>query len=262
MVFHIGRIVWALVNPLSLAGMLLLASLLFLWRKRPRRGFWCAAASLGTLAFFSSGLAVWLLGMPLESPYLPEKPAEEYPAADAILLLGGSIGRVDSPELAYPDFNSAADRVWHAARLYRAGKAPAVIISGTNDLGSTSLALSHLGVPSSAILVDGKSRNTAENLQYSADLLGGEERFRGRKPRVLLVTSAWHMRRSMLLARREDVDAVPAPCDYLAAPHFISARDDGTWTVVCEALRMNTDNLFNSSILLKEWIGWLQKKLF
>ncbi len=53
----------------------------------------------------------------------------ETPTADAIVALGGAVEGPAPPRIAL-DLSDAADRVLHAARLYRAGKAPVVVISG------------------------------------------------------------------------------------------------------------------------------------
>jgi len=68
-----------------------------------------------------------------------------------------------------------------------------------------------LGVPREAIRAEAASRNTEENAKFVAELLKGRER-----PKVLLVTSAWHMRRALLMYRRyaPDLVIVPAPSDY------------------------------------------------
>ena len=51
------------------------------------------------------------------------------PDADVILVFGG-VMQPASSEHPYPDLGAAADRIWHAARLYHAGKAPKVMLSG------------------------------------------------------------------------------------------------------------------------------------
>ena len=91
-------------------------------------------------------------------------------------------------------FGSAADRVWHAAALYRAGKARWVLVSGGNKPGdedvvpeaeAMAVVLRALGVPASALRLEGRSRNTRENAQLSLALARQVD-----AKRVLLVTSA------------------------------------------------------------------------
>ncbi|MEA1049036.1 hypothetical protein U5801_04320 [Lamprobacter modestohalophilus] len=54
------------------------------------------------------------------------RPVTELPAADVAVVLGGGIDS-GPPSWPYPNLGEAADRVWHAARLYRAGKVEMLI---------------------------------------------------------------------------------------------------------------------------------------
>jgi uncharacterized SAM-binding protein YcdF (DUF218 family) len=110
--------------------------------------------------------------------------------------MGGAMEPPDAMR-PWPNLGAAADRVWHASRLYAAGKAPVVLLSGGSDLTEVAqpeaLAMRQfmldLGVPAAALLTEERSRNTRENSEMSAKLL----RERGIQ-KVLLLTSALHMR--------------------------------------------------------------------
>ena len=181
------------VGVAGIAGVLALAALARGWRR-----------GAGALIAFAT---VWLWGWstpfvadcvtsPLVEPY-PHRPAVELPAADAIVLLGGA------------DDN----RVWQAARLYHAGKAPLIIVTGglvwdgpaRSDATVMQIQLRALGVPDHATLVENDSRNTRQNALFVAELaasLGIE--------RVLLVTSAWHMPRATATFGRTALHVIPA----------------------------------------------------
>ena len=135
---------------------------------------------------------------------------EQLPQADAVVLLGGGMNAATNV-CPYPNLCAAADRVWHAARIFKAGKAPLIVPSGTGcDLCEVPF-LVDLGVPREAIRAEAESRNTEENAKFVAELLKDRAH-----PKVLLVTSAWHMRRALLMYRRyaPDLEIVPAPSDY------------------------------------------------
>ena len=128
-------------------------------------------------------------------------PAQASLVADAVLVLGGALGAPRPPAQPHLGFGAAADRVWHAAALYRAGKARWVVLSGGSPPGSENVApeaeamaevLRALGVPASAMRLEGRSRNTLENAVLSLALV----RQVGAR-RVLLVTSALHMPRAL-----------------------------------------------------------------
>ena len=217
-----NHIVGALVAPLPLGLLLLVAS--FALRRRRRAALWLAAASAVWSWAWACPFMTALLARPLERAY-PDAPAAEAPAADAIVLLGGGMGGCTN-ECANAEMFSNADRVWHAARLYRAGKAPLVVCTSKGTPLTTAPLLRDLGVPAGAILCIEEPRNTEEEGRAVAAALAekalagadGAESAAGR-PRILLVTSAWHMRRSLLMFRKALGDAaevVPAPCDYEA----------------------------------------------
>ena len=64
------------------------------------------------------------------------------------------------------------------------------------------------GVPDQAIVIEDRSRTTYENAVETKRLLGNAS--------ILLVTSALHMPRALSLARKQGLDATPAPCGYVA----------------------------------------------
>ena len=152
-----------------------------------------------------NGIGVWL-----ERPY-PYLQVEDQPVCDAIVLLGGGMGCPRTTG-APPEMFSAADRVWHAARLWHAGRAKVIIASGCSEAQSSVPFLRALGVPSDVIWVEGRARNTIENGIYVQQMISEKKL----SPKVLLVTSAWHMRRAMMIFRSVGLDPVPAAIDHEA----------------------------------------------
>jgi len=136
------------------------------------------------------------------------------PSAQAMVDLGGGI---EVPQTGRTDLNQAADRMWHAANLYKAGKAPVLILSGglasaqgtMTEAASMQLFLRDLGVPDAAMLLEERSVNTRENAQYTARMLSE----RG-IPSVVLVTSALHMPRAVRLFEAQGVQVIPAATDH------------------------------------------------
>lgn len=140
---------------------------------------------------------------------------------DAIVVLGGGIAPAHPPDLPDPHLNDGADRIWHAARLWKRGIAPRIIVSGgsflakhgglpTTEADAMRLFLLDLGVPSDAITDEGKALNTIENIRNVRAIVG--------KGRVALVTSAYHMPRALQLAARAGLDAGAFPTDYQVVP--------------------------------------------
>jgi uncharacterized SAM-binding protein YcdF (DUF218 family) len=149
----------------------------------------------------------------LERNY-PPRAISATPEADAIVLLGGAT-RGDTHMGTLGDLNQQADRLVHAAALYKAGRAPLVLLSGGGQPGGRPEAevmrdiLLVMGIPERALLLERASRNTYDNAVNSARLLEA----RGMRT-ILLVTSAFHMRRAEALFTAQGLRVIPAPTDY------------------------------------------------
>ncbi len=163
-----------------------------------------------------------MIGLSLEDDY-PPMLAEDYPSADAICILGGGIG-IDTNKCVYPDMSSSADRVWHGARLYKAGKAKLMTVTGGGSSASTFPLLADFGVSMDDVVYIEGAKNTEDEARLICERLWGEKRLweeveverEVEEPKVLLVTSAWHMRRAEYLFRRAGLDVIPAATDHMA----------------------------------------------
>lgn len=148
---------------------------------RRRSGGLLLAAAVGWLWLWSTPAFSDWIRAGLEQRY-PPSPLEGLPAADAIVVLGGGTEPAAPPERIDPNLNAAVDRLWYAARLYRAGKAPRVLVSGgalpwsgVEQPESSVMAnlLQELGVPAASILQEAESRTTRENRDRSLPVLHG-----------------------------------------------------------------------------------------
>ena len=252
--YVLNKIVWFFFNPLTLPLVCACVGAALLARRR-RLGGWMLGLSLAFVWFQATPAFMFMLGLPLERPYLAAQPVESLPRADAAVVLGGGMGKA-GPML-YPDMNEAADRVWHAARIWKAGKAPLVVVSGSNDLASTVPLLVDLGVPREAIAVDDKSRNTYENSRFTEELLRGRAAASGASgaaPSVLLVTSAWHMGRALGNFSKTSLRVVPAPCDFWVSNAWEAESHWWDW------IAPSADVMKCSGYMFKEWLGRLARK--
>jgi uncharacterized SAM-binding protein YcdF (DUF218 family) len=207
------------LNPLGLVLILgLLAFLLVLFGRKRSGSALLLVALVALYATSTPFLSGWLAGK-LERQYPPIAVAAS-PSADVIVLLGGATGEALPPRQD-PDLNEHADRLMHAADLYKAGKASFIIASGGNWRHPTSShseaedmrdVLMRFGVPQSAILLETKSRDTNENAAFSATLMQ-QHHF----ATALLVTSGVHMPRSMAVFRRAGVAVTASATDIIDA---------------------------------------------
>ena len=256
--YILNKIVGGCLNPLVVGMALMLIACICLWLKRRRIGVGFALASIGWLWLWSTPMMYRWIGGALEREWTAVK-AEEAPEADAIVLLGGGMGsntNVYPNAEMYSEMWNGADRVWHAARLWKAGKAPIVIPTGCGEKDSTVPLLRDLGVPDEAILVEDKARNTEENARFVERILEPRNTQNTRK-RVLLVTSAWHMRRSVLMYKKyaPSLEIIPAAADYEATVitgHPFAFKD--IWP--------DANMLFANSYIFKEYLGYWGYRLF
>lgn len=198
-------------------GLLLLAALgLWMAWRSWRLGLWLGGFALGLLWLLSMPVVADRLAESLEHPFPPQTP-EAFPVADAIVVLGGGI-EPPTGERWSVNLGSAADRYWMAARLWHAGRAGEILVSGgrlpwmgasVSEAEAAARFMIDLGVPASAILLEPDSRNTRENAELSARLLAGH----GAR-RILLVTSAMHMRRAMARFADRGLEVIPAATDH------------------------------------------------
>jgi uncharacterized SAM-binding protein YcdF (DUF218 family) len=140
---------------------------------------------------------------------------------DAIVVLGGGVTPAVPPYLTDPDLADAADRVWYGARLYHRGVAGRIIVSGgslsplkagpaTTEAEAMRRFLVDLGVPPEAVISEGNSVNTIENIRNVRAMVGED--------RVALVTSAYHMPRALKIARQNDLNVGAFPTDWRLPP--------------------------------------------
>ena len=212
----LSKILTLLATPIGITFLIgLVAIILFYLHKQ----------TLSRIAIFSAFGWLWLSSTALFSNTLyeslervyPPVPVAKLPQADAIVVLGGGVKPIASPN-EFPDFNAAGDRLLHGARLYKAGKAKKIILSGgqvfpneaiSSEAQGMKALLMSWGVDEADIVVEGLSRTTRENAVETQKVL-----VENSWNKILLVTSAAHMPRSMCSFDKVDVNAIPAPTDY------------------------------------------------
>ena len=101
----------------------------------------------------------------------------------------------------------ATTRVGFGYLLYKAGKAPIILLSaGSGGAQRMAAMLEQQGVPQSALRIESRSSNTYENAVYSSQMLANEN-----LQRILLVTSPIHMLRATASFRKQGLEVIPAP---------------------------------------------------
>lgn len=181
--------------------------------------------------------------------------------ADCILVLGGGTWPKFPPRNTV-EVSEAGDRLLYAAHLYRRGLAPVILCTSGIATGGIALQpgadvmaefLADMGVPTNAILRETASRNTREHAVNLESMLK-EQGF----SRILLVTSALHMPRSMGVFKKNcpTIELVPAPTDY-RAPDSLPMP----WYRHVAGLIPTPGNLAAFSEISHEYLGMLWYKL-
>jgi len=250
MFFIASKVLVNLVYPLSLACLLLLGAW-WAWFRHPRLGHGLVTTALVLLWLLSTAPVADLLLVPLESRYPPVKVP---PHADAVVVLAGMVD-TKAARGEQVEMGEAADRILAGVQLVRQGYADYLLIAGgSGDLFDQSVSEAlilrrlaiKLGVPAGRILLDKTSRNTHENAVQAKAVL--EE---AGLSKIILVTSAFHMPRSMGCFRKAGLDPLPYPVDFRSR----QGRYDPF------SLLPNVSNLDRSSLALKEYVGLIAYKL-
>ena len=158
----------------------------------------------------------YLVLYPLEQRFPPWDAAQGAP--DGIIVLGGSVDADLSAAHGTAVVSGAADRVIAAAALAHRYPNARVLFTGgsgslvSNDAREADYAASlfeSLGIARSRLLMERRSRNTQENAEFSRALAAPKD-----SERWLLVTSAYHMPRSIGLFRKAGFDVEACPVDW------------------------------------------------
>jgi len=251
MFFVLSKTVAVLLVPsniLILAGLIGLALMATRWR---RAGFRLAVASLALLLAIGILPVSHLLTSALENRF-PAWDASRG-APDGIVVLGGAISSRLSMDRGAPQIPGAAGRIIAIAKLAREFPKTRIIYSGGNsslpggppEAGFIYALLDDFGVPRERVVLELRSRNTAENALYSkqiADPKPGE--------RWLLVTSAIHLPRAVGCFRRAGFPVEAYPVDWKTVKKI-------RFTLSLAPL----DGLKGADDAMHEWVGLLTYRL-
>lgn len=247
MFFALSKILYFLIRPVNW----LLLLLLIAWRTKS--AVWKKRMILASLILLIAGTNRALLDLVAGWWELPPTPMENLNAPyDIGILLGGYSNPFGFPDDGRHHFNASANRFTQALELYHQKKINKILITGgwgklmsqelSNEAQSTRDHLISMGIPATDILIETRSRNTRENATFTKilldDLPGAE--------RCLLITSAWHMRRSLACFRKAGLPLDPYCVDYMRS------QNRPWWETV---FKLDPEVLQKWESLIKEWVG-------
>lgn len=247
--FLLNKLLPWFVLPLGVSLLLIVAGL---FRRRRR----VIVAGVVVLLVFSNPLVGHYLIRSAEA-WAERRPGTDVPAADAVVVL--SAGQSLAPGPARIVEWSDANRFFAGVDLMLASKAPLLVFTGAavssmsgvpNEGEILSVRAQGLGVPAERMVVTPAVLNTADEARAVAELLRARQVMR---PRVLLVTSAFHMRRARQLFEEEGVVVDPFPVSF-------SSPDLGSLTVL--SVLPSVRALADSQTAIREMYGrafyWLR----
>jgi uncharacterized SAM-binding protein YcdF (DUF218 family) len=204
-------------------------------------------ASVALLAICGFSPLGYCVLYPLESRFPPWDASRGAP--DGIVVLGGSIDADLSAERGVAVYRGAVDRViataalalrYPKARIIYSGGSANLISDDAKEADYATAVLESLGLPKERLTMERRSRNTRENAEFSRAIAAPKD-----GERWLLVTSAYHMPRSIGLFRKAGFAVEPYPVDW----HTGGRADLLTFSPLA------LDGLARTDTGIREWMG-------
>jgi uncharacterized SAM-binding protein YcdF (DUF218 family) len=213
-VFLWARTVLKLILPPASLLILAIAGALLMRLKYRKSGKMLIILSLVALYLLSTSLVANFMIGPLENIYPPI--AESMKDIDAVVVLSSGVKDLSHAGLGQVPGSESLKRLVHGIKIYRQLKVPRLVIcGGIADPSKPGVSLGgvlaqtalDIGVKPDDLILEEDSKNTYEGALNLLKILKGGKR-------IILVTHARHMGRSVLLHRKAGFSVIPAPSDY------------------------------------------------
>lgn len=252
MFFFFSKFLYFIILPINWVLGLMLYSLFSKKRKRKKNAL---VLAIVLTVFFTNRMIVnqffkvWetqtITADEIDTPY------------DVGILLGGYSNFHIRPKHDRHNFSHRGNRFFNAYELYRQGKIKKILLTGgsgafLNQEDSEAVMavdfFKRVGVPETDIIMEPDSKNTWENAVFTKKIL--DEKYPDAS--CLLITSAWHMPRSMGCFEKAGVEFTPYSVDFISeaerwAPNYVIIPD--------------RNGFYFWEVLIKEWVGCLAYKL-
>ncbi|MEO5977621.1 MAG: YdcF family protein [Chryseolinea sp.] len=253
MFFFFSKTIDFLVMPLTWICAAVLAAILFKKPKIKQRLLWVAA---GLLFFFCNDFISNEVMYAWEIRTTPYSEMRQHELA--IVLTGATQSEIKPADRVY--FNKGADRVTHTVQLYKMGLVKKILISGgigkigenyddVPEANKFEQAMILMGVDEGDIILENKTRNTYESAQRVKPML---DSLHYNENQCLLVTSAFHMRRSLACYKKVGLNIMPFTTDFYTHRRTFS---------IGPLLVPQPEALHLWHKLFKEWAGLFAYKL-
>lgn len=252
MLSSVANFLTQFLNPLALVAVLLFIGL-FLIYNHPKGALWLVLISLLVVAVFGNTYFSAYLSRSMEWRHMPPS---ETPHADVIVVLAAGVLPADSPRQAL-QVNADANRELEAARLYHAGAAPVILLSGGQaEVAAAKTFLEGQGVPSEALLLQDQSTSLQKDAQFSKVLIT-EKGYQS----LILITAARSMDRALYLFDGVAGTITADPVEYtitLTRWENLMRWDAKT---ILKNLLPDSGNFQQTTLVLREYAGMLIYRL-
>jgi uncharacterized SAM-binding protein YcdF (DUF218 family) len=246
MFFILSKVLFFLIRPINWIVFCLLFGLFSKKEKRRRRFLWFGT---GMLLFFTNPFFANLI---MQAWEVPSPAVRELASYEVGIVLGGYVHYNSSAPEDRLNLNERPNRLIQAIQLYHSGKIKKILLSGAagtildprleEDPQLTGF-LMEAGIPEQDIWVEPRSKNTFENIRFSKELI----REQSPDANILLITSAFHIRRALAICQKEELTCTPFSTDKIAEPIHWSPN---SW------LLPDHSALQTWEIMIKEWVGF------
>ena len=248
MFFIASKVVFFCIQPSTLAVLALAAGFFCLQFRRPKLGAIFLSAGFGIIVLFGFLPGGNILVLPLEQRFATRVPDVPQEKIAGIILLGGFEDGAITDSRGGLALNESAERLTETVRLARALPDAKVIFTGGSGslFGGEGIGSEigkffvDSGIEPSRIVIENLSRNTYENAMFTKPLVNPNP-----QDKWLLVTSAYHMPRSVGVFRKAGFDVVPYPVDFRTRGRRDAVRP----------LDSISSGLARTDLAAKEWIG-------
>jgi uncharacterized SAM-binding protein YcdF (DUF218 family) len=246
MFFEISKIIGFLAAPSNALMVMALLGVGLALRWHRLGGGLAVAGLLGLAVAGWSPLGQALI-LPLEQRFAAF--VDDGRPVDGIVILGGALDTLVSQARGTPALNEAAERMTAAvslarrypqARIVFSGGEARLIFEGMSEADAARQLFANLGLDPSRLQLEGRSRNTRENAQFTAAMVQPKQ-----GERWLLVTSAFHMPRAMGCFRAAGFQPIAYPVDFRTR-----GRDD-----LLRGFDTAGEGLRRSDLAMREYIG-------
>ncbi|MFI5219309.1 MAG: YdcF family protein [Bacteroidia bacterium] len=251
MFFILSKILYFIFSPLSWILAFIIAGM-FLKNSTKKKKFLITGLLL--LVLFSNP---FLLNTVMHAWEIPARKINEIQKPYEVgVLMGGSM-RYYNTEMERIVFGQGADRLLKCVELYKEKRIKKILLTGGSGLllmqqykeaELLKNLILKMNIPEQDIIIENQSKNTYENAKMSSEILKKDFP----EKNILLITSAFHMRRSLACFAKQGIAADPFSVD----------ERSGTGQYTPDKIIIpDAEYLMQWDVLFHEWIGCVSYKV-